>query len=231
MCVPRPSFEGRDKYAALCAELKKKEECGARKVAGAPHEWSHRCIWAEPSLGEDPSCVCNGGNWELTNPGSCPIGAGESSGIVGPACRALASSQCIEEANCTTAAQGQCSTAVEMVAKKCKFPCIAVESGSKANMEMCARCVYNAFASNKTTVSNSHGNAAARNTRHSGLGSANVTNLQTCCGCLPELFSSLPGGFIPTDVLPTVMQSPCLMHDPLEDDDLNMDDDEVQNDY
>eukprot|EP00729_Bicosta_minor_P001423 gene1423-15845_t len=231
MCVPRPSFEGRDKYAALCAELKKKEECGARKVAGAPHEWSHRCIWAEPSLGEDPSFVCNGGNWELTNPGSCPIGAGESSGIVGPACRALASSQCIEEANCTTAAQGQCSTAVEMVAKKCKFPCIAVESGSKANMEKCARCVYNAFASNKTTVSNSHGNAAARNTRHSGLGSANVTNLQTCCGCLPELFSSLPGGFIPTDVLPTVMQSPCLMHDPLEDDDLNMDDDEVQNDY
>lgn len=118
-----------------------------------------------------------------------------------------------------------------MVAKKCKFPCIAVESGSKANMEKCARCVYNAFASNKTTISNSHGNAAARNTRHSGLGSANVTNLQTCCGCLPELFSSLPGGFIPTDVLPTVMQSPCLMHDPLEDDDLNMDDDEVQNDY
>ena len=225
--MPRPSFEGRDKYAALCAELKKKEECGARKVLGSPHEWSHRCIWAEPAVSEDPSFVCNGGNWELTNPGSCPIGNGETSGVVGPACRALVSSQCIEEADCTTAVQGQCSPVVEMVAKKCKFPCIAIESGSKANMEKCARCVYNVFSSNKTTVSYNHGNGVGRNKGSFGLASANVTNLQTCCGCLPALFSKLAGGFIPTDVLPTVMRSPCPMHDPLQDDDLNMDDDEV----
>ena len=115
-------------------------------------------------------------------------------------------------------------------------------------MVQCARCVYMHFGTNGATPSGS----AARRLRvvkappqPRGLrvmvedeesfgpvaSTANVTSIQTCCGCLSALFSQLPGGFIPTDVLPTVMQSPCKMHDPLQDDDANMDDDEVQNTF
>lgn len=233
LCVPRPSFDSRDKYAPLCAQLDKKE-CGARKNYFSSTPWSHRCIWADPTSGTNPAFECNGGSWELVDPGSCPIGSGESSGVVGPACRALSASQCIAEANCTATAKDQCGAEVQRIAGKCKFPCIAVESGSKANMERCARCVYTEF---QATYSANRSALQLRSNQRPGggggggaLAGTNVTDIQTCCGCLPSLFASLPGGFIPTDVLPTVMQSPCMLHDPLQDDDWNMDDDAVNND-
>ena len=170
----------------------------------------------------------------MTDPGSCPIGAGGSAGIVGPACRALATSQCLAQGDCGTALP-QCALKVQSVADVCKFPCIGIESGSTENMEICARCVYNAFASNSTgnhtnntNVVVGHGEGWGPASSYVGDDAANnVTGIQTCCGCLPSLFEQLPGGFIPSDVLPTVMQSPCKMHDPLQDDDANMDDDEV----
>merc|ERR1712127_732945 len=210
-------------------------------MGGSPNDWTHRCIWADSTTGENPTFECNGGHWELTDPGSCPIGADGSAGIVGPACRALATSQCLAQGECADGARNQCALKVQSVAGVCKFPCIGIESGSTENMVKCARCVYTAFASNNNTDLAVTAAAAAAATPLgaseaeevfgvSDRGRTNVTDIQTCCGCLPSLFAQLPGGFIPSDVLPTVMQSPCKMHDPLQDDDANMDDDEVHND-
>lgn len=228
VCVPRPSFEGRDKYAALCGQLDK-TACGARPEPGSKTGWTHRCIWADPTSGEDPTFECNGGSWELTDPGSCPIGAGGSAGIVGPACRAVAASQCISQGACGVE-RGQCAVKVQSVADTCKFPCIGVESGSTENMVKCARCLYTSFASKNSSSefdANDEMFGVPFGVVRAQANGSNVTGIQTCCGCLPSLFAQLPGGFIPADVLPTLMQSPCKMHDPLQDDDANMDDDEV----
>lgn len=53
----------------------------------------------------------------------------------------------------------------------------------------------------------------------------NITSIQACCGCLKDMFHDL--NFIPPSLFVELMKSPCKTHDPLNDDDTHMDDDEV----
>jgi hypothetical protein len=57
------------------------------------------------------------------------------------------------------------------------------------------------------------------------VGDHNSTDIEACCGYLPPLFESMMRLGLPT--LEQVMYQPCASHDPLEDDDLNMDDDAI----
>jgi hypothetical protein len=232
MCIPRPNFGAHDKYAKLCATLRR-ETCGVPGAEGGDTWFSHRCIWAGEFELAGPTFTCTESVWALTDPGKCKIGDDGKVGLdVGPTCEALKSSQCLQHATaCPSNVSSTCAGAVMNIATECKFPCISIMSGGAENLDTCAHCIYESFGVTSIEdfilhVEGDNGNAAAEPYGPPGRLGHNATAIQQCCGCLPTLFQKIMG--MGPAKLEEVLLQPCLPHSPLEDDDLNMDDDEIR---
>ena len=115
------------------------------------------------------------------------------------------------------------------VQKRCKFECLGIEGGSTHHALQCSHCVYTTFAE-QDSAQLKLASAGGDDGKPFGPGfgvtvGSNITLIQTCCPCLESLFSR--NGMIPSAAFVALMESPCKTHDPLDDDDANMDDDEV----